>query len=132
MNASARHLLLCATLSGFITVALGAFGAHALAGLMSERMREAWQTAVQYQGVHSLALLAVGLLAFRFPDDRWITRSGWLMLAGILLFSGSLYLLALTGLRPLALVTPFGGFCLLAGWATLAYAIHRLPAERTP
>jgi uncharacterized membrane protein YgdD (TMEM256/DUF423 family) len=127
-----RPLLLCAAASGFVTVALGAFGAHALGDTLSGRMLTVWQTGVQYQGLHTLALLAIGLLALQRPDARWIRRSGWLMLLGMLLFSGSLYLMALSGIQVLGLVTPFGGLCLLAGWATLAYAIYRLPAERAP
>lgn len=122
-----RPLLLCAAVSGFATVALGAFGAHGLRDLLSSDMLAVWQTAVQYQGLHSLAMLLTGLLANQWPDVRAIRPAGWLMLLGTLLFSGSLYLMAVSGIRGLGIITPFGGVAFLAGWATLAYAIYRLP-----
>lgn len=132
MNATGRMLLLGAAMSGFLTVALGAFGAHALRGSLSQEMLSVWQTAVLYQGLHSLALLAIGLLALQIREHRWIIRSGGLMLLGILLFSGSLYLMALSNYRPLGMVTPFGGLALLSGWAMLAYALYRQPPAPTP
>ncbi len=107
-----------AAVSGFLTVALGAFGAHALSGRIPEALIAAYQTGVQYQGLHTLALLGVGILADR-SEDRWLSRSAWLFAAGILLFSGSLYLMAATGWRPLGIVTPFGGMAFLAGWYCL-------------
>jgi len=127
-----RPLLFCAAISGFATVALGAFGAHALRDILSSDMLTVWQTGVQYQGVHSLAILLIGLLSSQWPDARGIRPAGWLMLLGILLFSGSLYLMATTGIRGLGIITPFGGVAFLAGWATLAYAIYRLPRPTTP
>lgn len=125
-----RPLLLCAAISGFATVALGAFGAHALRDMLASDMITVWQTGVQYQGVHTLAVLVIGLLGIQLPDARWIPRAGWLMLLGILLFSGSLYLMAVTGIRVLGAITPFGGLAFLAGWAALGYAIYRQAPER--
>ncbi|MCW8907036.1 MAG: DUF423 domain-containing protein [Sedimenticola sp.] len=124
-----RLLLFCCALSGFLVVALGAFGAHALAASLTPKLQATYQTAVEYQGLHTLAALAITLLSLHFPESRWLTRAGWLMLLGILLFSGSLYLLALTGIRALGMITPFGGLTLLLGWAMLAFAVLRLPGR---
>ena len=101
----------------FLAVALGAFGAHGLRSALESRgMLEVWNKAVFYQFVHAIALLVLGLY-------RTINRGAWwLLFAGILLFSGSLYLLALTNLRWLGAVTPLGGLCFLAGWAWLVFA----------
>ncbi len=134
MNAvtASRRLLLCAAISGFVTVALGAFGAHALRNTLASDMLTVWQTGIQYQSLHTLAMLAIGLLSIQLPDARWIKRAGWLMLLGILLFSGSLYLMAVTGITMLGAITPFGGLSLLAGWTALGYALYRLPRTNGP
>jgi uncharacterized membrane protein YgdD (TMEM256/DUF423 family) len=102
-------------------VAAGAFGAHGLRARLSAEMLAVWETAARYQLYHALALLAVALAAARWPAPGW-SAAGWLFAAGILVFSGSLYLLALTGVRWLGAVTPLGGLCFLAGWAVLAWA----------
>ena len=122
----ARNFLLMASISGLLVVVFGAFGAHALEARLPVGHLIWWQKAVNYQGLHSLALLAVGLLAIYHPS-RVLAYAGWFFLAGILLFSGSLYLLTLTDLRGLGLVTPFGGTAFIAGWACLALAAWRLP-----
>jgi uncharacterized membrane protein YgdD (TMEM256/DUF423 family) len=102
-------------------VAAGAFGAHGLRARLSAEMLAVWETAARYQMYHALALLAVALAASRWPAAGW-GAAGWLFTAGILVFSGSLYLLALTGVRWLGAITPLGGLCFLAGWAALAWA----------
>jgi uncharacterized membrane protein YgdD (TMEM256/DUF423 family) len=122
----ARNFILIAAISGLLLVMLGAFGAHALQAHLSAGHLIWWQKAVNYQGLHTLALLGTGLLALQYPS-RALSSAGWLFLAGILLFSGSLYLLTLTDLRSLGLVTPFGGIAFIAGWGCLAYAAWRLP-----
>ncbi|WP_428610083.1 DUF423 domain-containing protein [Sedimenticola sp.] len=132
MNTLSRYQLIAGALCGFVTVALGAFGAHALRASLSNEMMAVWQTAVQYQGLHSAALLLTGLLGLHFPSGRWIRIAGWLMLAGIVLFSGSLYLMALSGLIWLGFITPLGGVCLLAGWAALVFGLLRRQASKTP
>jgi uncharacterized membrane protein YgdD (TMEM256/DUF423 family) len=104
-----------------IGVACGAFGAHALRDSLAPRMLEVWRTAVTYQLVHALALFAVAFVASRYETVA-TNIAGALLAAGILLFSGSLYLLATTGMRWLGPITPLGGLCFLAGWAVLAYA----------
>jgi uncharacterized membrane protein YgdD (TMEM256/DUF423 family) len=107
-------------------VAAGAFGAHALRRLVPLDQLAVFETAVRYQIVHALALLAVAWACTRWPDRR-IGVAGGLFVAGIVLFSGSLYLLVLTGVTRLGLLTPFGGLAFLAGWGWLAFAVGRQP-----
>jgi uncharacterized membrane protein YgdD (TMEM256/DUF423 family) len=123
MNRVARIFLVLCAINGFLTVGLGAFGAHALKGRISSELIEIFQTGVAYQGLHTVGLALVGLLLLKFPVNRWLTGSGILLVAGIALFSGSLYMLALTGYRGLGMVTPFGGISFLAGWLALVMAI---------
>ena len=104
-------------------VALGAFGAHALKARLSPEMLAAYETGVRYQMFHALALLAVAWASTRWPGSAAITASGWLFVAGTVLFSGSLYALSLTGVRGLGAVTPIGGVAWLVGWACLAWAV---------
>src|ERR1700738_340549 len=102
-----RLFISLAALSGFLAVGLGAFGAHALRGRLSVEALQVFQTGVAYQMYHALALLAVGILLARFSTDgsAWLSAAGWLFVAGSVLFSGSLYLLALTGTTWLGGVT---------------------------
>jgi len=104
---------------GFLGVALGAFGAHALKARLSPDLLAVWHTGVQYQFYHALALLLVGLMVRQAPQP-WLQGAGWCFLAGTLVFSGSLYALSLSGLRALGAITPLGGLLFLAGWALLA------------
>lgn len=101
-----------------LAVVSGAFGAHALEDRLASDDLDLWQTAARYHMYHALALLAVA-----FVTERWggtlTAAAGWLFLAGVVLFSGSLYLLSLTGVRLLGVVTPFGGLCFILGWAAL-------------
>lgn len=122
-----RLFLLLGAISGFITVALGAFGAHLLRGEVAPRLYDAFQTGVDYQGIHALALLLIGLLAEKSPSP-WLGRSGWLIFSGTLLFSGSLYLMALSGIGAFGIITPIGGSALLLGWLALALALVQRPA----
>jgi len=122
-----KSFLIIGSLSGLATVILGAFGAHALEGQLSAQQLTWWHKAVNYQGLHSLALLATGLLALVVIPSGMLKWAGWLFLAGILLFSGSLYALALSGIRGLGMLTPFGGLAFMAGWVCLAVAAWRLP-----
>jgi uncharacterized membrane protein YgdD (TMEM256/DUF423 family) len=121
-----RLWLVLGALSGLLTVALGAFGAHGLEGRLGPQAMDWWDKAVAYQGLHALALLVSGLLGLH-TRQRALTIAGWAYSAGTLLFSGSLYLLALTGERWLGAVTPFGGTAFLVGWGALATAAWRLP-----
>jgi uncharacterized membrane protein YgdD (TMEM256/DUF423 family) len=104
---------------GFLAVAAGAFGAHALRARMSAEMLAVWETAARYQMYHALALLAVAVAAARAPAGAW-TAAGWLFTAGVAVFCGSLYLLAFTDTRWLGAITPIGGLCFLAGWVAMA------------
>lgn len=112
------------SLSAFLAVAAGAFGAHALRSRIAPDLLAVYETGVRYQLVHALALLAVGLAAARWPSSGW-TAPVWLFAAGTVLFSGSLYTLALTGTRWLGAITPLGGVCFLAGWALVLLASLR-------
>jgi uncharacterized membrane protein YgdD (TMEM256/DUF423 family) len=125
MTSAARVFLAAGGLAALAAVALGAFGAHALKGRLSPEMLAVWHTAVEYHVFHALGLLAVGLVAAQLPESALLKWSGWLMLAGIVLFSGSLYALALTGVRWLGVVTPAGGTAFLAAWALWVIAILR-------
>ena len=110
--------------SGFVAVAAGAFGAHALRARLSAEMLAAFEVGARYQMFHALALLAVAWAVGRWPGPA-ASAAGWLFVAGTVLFSGSLYLLALSGIRWLGAITPFGGVAFLAGWACLAWAAWR-------
>ena len=110
--------------SAFIAVAAGAFGAHALRSRLGPELLAAFETGARYQMYHALALLAVASALTRWPVPA-VRAAGWLFVAGTALFSGSLYLLALTGVRSFGAVTPLGGLALLAGWLTLVVGIWR-------
>jgi uncharacterized membrane protein YgdD (TMEM256/DUF423 family) len=125
MPTTARLFLVLAALAGAIAVMLGAFGAHALRAKLGADLLAVWNTAVQYHFWHALALFAIGLVALHLPESAALRWAGWLMLAGIVVFSGSLYALALTGVRGLGAVTPFGGVAFILGWLTLAWALMR-------
>jgi uncharacterized membrane protein YgdD (TMEM256/DUF423 family) len=123
MLPAAKLFVLLGALAAALGVALGAFGAHALRARLSADMLAVWQTAVQYHLWHALGLVAIGLLAQHLPASVPVRIAGWLMLAGIVLFSGSLYVLAASGPRWLGAVTPFGGACFIFAWLALALAV---------
>ena len=120
-----RGFLMLAAFFGFTGVALGAFAAHGLKSRLSAEYLAIFHTGVTYQLVHTLALLGVALLATQIPG-RLITWAGASFAIGILLFSGSLYLLTITGMSKLGIVTPFGGLAFLVGWVCLGLAAWRL------
>jgi uncharacterized membrane protein YgdD (TMEM256/DUF423 family) len=122
---SSRVVLLIAALALLVAVAAGAFGAHTLAKQVGPERIAVWQTAVQYHAWHGLAIFGVGLLMRISPELRGLAAVAWCFFAGIIVFSGSLYLLAATGVTGLGVVTPVGGIAFLAGWATLAWAVAR-------
>ena len=111
-----RTTLVWGSINAFLAVALGAFGAHGLKNIATDAALQTWETAAQYHFYHALALLLIGILARDYP--RAII-AGRFMLAGIVLFSGSLYLLALTQIKMLGAITPLGGVCFLLGWLWL-------------
>ncbi len=119
------RFLMIGALSGAIGVAAGAFGAHALRDTVEPRLLEVFETAARYQMYHALALVAVGLVASRWPTNLLAT-AGWLFVVGTLFFSGSLYAMTFTGIRALGAVTPVGGVCFIAGWLCLAVAAAKI------
>jgi len=119
-----RTFALTGAVLAFLGVALGAFGAHGLAGRVPPADLEIFETGARYHMYHALALLLVSWAATRWPGGT-VHLAGWLFVAGTVLFSGSLYLLVLTGQRWLGAVTPLGGVALLLGWGLLAWRIFR-------
>jgi uncharacterized membrane protein YgdD (TMEM256/DUF423 family) len=119
-----RVFALIGAVLGFTGVAAGAFGAHALRARLTAADLAIFETAARYQMYHALALLGVAWVVGRWPGAA-ATMAGWLFLAGTVVFSGSLYLLVLTGARWMGAVTPLGGLALLAGWLALAWAVAR-------
>ena len=123
MPAVSKLFLLLGALAAMVAVMLGAFGAHALRAKLSPDLLAIYGTAVQYHFWHALGLLAIGIVAIHLPASVPLKWAGWLMLAGIIIFSGSLYLLAVTGARWFGAITPFGGTAFIAAWAAFAWAV---------
>ncbi|MBU2913179.1 MULTISPECIES: DUF423 domain-containing protein [Reichenbachiella] len=108
-----------------LTVAIGAFGAHGLKGvLMQYDTVEIFETAVRYQGMHAIALLVLGVLTMQY-ETKWLVRSAWLFVLGVVFFSGSLYVLSVTGIKFLGAVTPIGGVLMILGWLSLIFSLKR-------
>ncbi len=123
-----NHFLTISGICGFLGVAIGAFGAHGLKIRLSTLGTLAsFETGVQYHFIHTLSLLAVAILLRSNPDSALLKSSGYLFLAGIIVFSGSLYILSITGQKWWGAITPIGGVCFLAGWITLTVAAIKNP-----
>lgn len=120
-----RLTLTLGAIYGLLAVALGAFGAHGLTGRVSAERLVTWATGADYLGLHALALLAVGALLALRPGDRLLALAAGCLAAGALVFSGSLFVLVLTGMRWWGAVTPFGGLTLILGWLLLAVGAWR-------
>lgn len=114
-----------ASILGGLAVALGAFGAHALENRVEERLLEVFETGVRYHFYHALALIAVVVALNMWPTSNLPAIAGWLFVAGIVIFSGSLYLMTFTGIRMLGAITPIGGVAFIAGWVCLAMTALR-------
>lgn len=113
-----------------LAVAIGAFGAHGLEGRVTEKMVDRWATGAHYHIIHALALVAIGLLMAKFHDQASLLQTaGWLLFAGIVLFSGSLYTLVLTGVTKLGAVTPLGGLSFIIGWILVTIAAVKSSAS---
>lgn len=136
MNSSSEKMLRLTAALGVAAVVIGAFGAHGLKGAFEARQLDTryllgiYEKGVQYQFYHTLALGLVALLLQYRPDNKWLLRSGWLFLAGVAMFSGSLYLLACRDLLPFSVgwagpVTPLGGLCFIAGWVSLLVSSYQ-------
>ena len=119
---SLKIFIILASLNAALAVGLGAFGAHSLKTKISADLLATYQTGVQYHFYHALGLFAVAFVASQFPAAGLVKWAGWLMVAGIVLFSGSLYGLSVSGIRWLGAITPFGGIAFIAAWLLLAWA----------
>jgi uncharacterized membrane protein YgdD (TMEM256/DUF423 family) len=120
-----KTFLLLASIFGGLAVALGAFGAHALSDRLTAEQLNTFEIAVRYQFYHALALIGVVVALGRWPAVGAAAWAGWLFVAGILIFSGSLYLLVFSGVRWLGAITPIGGVAFIAGWICLAWVALR-------
>ncbi len=119
---TSRGFVLSGAILGAIGVAAGAFGAHAVANSVTPERLKAFETAARYHQIHAIAIVAVGLIGAAWPSSK-VKMAGYLFLSGIILFSGSLYMLVLTDTGWLGAVTPFGGLALISGWCALAWAM---------
>ncbi len=124
-NAGGKALVALGAVLAALAVALGAFGAHALKARLAPDSLAIWQTAAQYHFWHALGVIAAGLALAQVPGSGWLRAAGILLALGVLLFSGSLYALALSGVRGFGAVTPFGGLAFILGWLALAIGAWR-------
>jgi len=123
MPQTAKVFLILGGFNAALVVLLGAFGAHGLKARMTAEMLAVYQTGVHYHLFHALGLIVVGLVATQISDSAYLRWSGWLMLVGIILFSGSLYVSSVSGLHWLGMITPFGGISFIAAWILFVIAI---------
>lgn len=117
-----KTILMTAAILLALAVALGAFGAHGLKAKLSGDMMQVYKTGVEYHFYHALGLLLIGILSFHIPSG-YLNLAAFLLFAGVVIFSGSLYVLAITGIKWLGAITPLGGLCFIAGWLMLFLAI---------
>ncbi|MDP9725334.1 uncharacterized membrane protein YgdD (TMEM256/DUF423 family) [Priestia aryabhattai] len=117
-----KLFLIIGAINAMLAVALGAFGAHGLEGKISEKYLEVWKTGVQYQMFHAMGLFVIAFLLSKFPQSSLLTASGWIMFAGIVLFSGSLYVLGTSGIKVLGAITPLGGVAFIVAWILIVVA----------
>jgi uncharacterized membrane protein YgdD (TMEM256/DUF423 family) len=117
-----KVFIVLGAINAFLAVALGAFGAHGLEGKLEPKYLEVWKTGVTYQMFHATGLLIIGILSGKLPANSLLSWSGWLMFIGIILFSGSLYVLSVTKIGVLGAITPLGGLSFLAAWILIVIA----------
>src|SRR5690625_1785033 len=120
-----KFLFIIGAINGFLAVALGAFGAHGLEGKVSESALKTWEKAVHYQMFHTVSILLTGIALLKIQSSA-LVWAGWTFFIGIILFSGSLYFYSTTGIRSLAMITPFGGIAFLIGWILFGYAMMKI------
>ncbi len=120
-----RLLIFCGALCAALSVILGAFGAHGLKSRLPPEILATFETGVQYQFYHALGLILIGIVVQFTKASAMVTAAGWLMLAGIVLFSGSLYAICFSGIRSLGMITPVGGMAFIVAWLLLAIGILR-------
>jgi uncharacterized membrane protein YgdD (TMEM256/DUF423 family) len=118
-----KVFLFIGSISMMLAVMLGAFGSHGLQGKLTEKMLNAWNTGVHYHIIHAIGLLVIAMLLDKLGHQSLVVWAGWFIVAGIVLFSGSLYALSLTGISKLGIITPFGGTAFIIGWIMLAVAV---------
>ena len=123
MPALAKLFLVLGGVNAALVVILGAFGAHGLKSRISGDMMAVYHTATLYHAIHALGLIAIGLVAAWVPDSGYLKSAGWTMLAGIVLFSGSLYVLSVTGARWIGAITPIGGMAFVIAWILFCVAV---------
>ncbi|MBW8348437.1 DUF423 domain-containing protein [Bacillus sp. IITD106] len=122
-----KIFIIIGAINAFLAVALGAFGAHGLEGKLEPKYLEVWKTGVTYQMFHALGLIAIGIIGRNISVSSLLSWSGWTMLIGIILFSGSLYILSTSGIKILGAITPFGGIAFLISWVLLiVFAVKHL------
>ncbi|MCR2821315.1 DUF423 domain-containing protein [Lederbergia panacisoli] len=122
-----KIFIIIGAINAFLAVALGAFGAHGLEGKLEPKYLEVWKTGVTYQMFHALGLIAIGIIGRNIPVSSLLSWSGWTMLIGIVLFSGSLYILSTSGIKILGAITPLGGVAFLVSWVLLIiFAVKHL------
>lgn len=119
-----RFFFTAGAIMAFLAVALGAFGAHALKNRLTPDMLDIFEVGVRYHTYHALGLLAVAWATSRWPESN-VTAAGWAFIVGIIIFSGSLYILSMTGMRWFGAITPLGGLAFLIGWAILVWSLGR-------
>jgi uncharacterized membrane protein YgdD (TMEM256/DUF423 family) len=124
---SVKLFLILGGVNAALVVVLGAFGAHGLKARITAEMLAMYQTGVHYHLFHALGLLVIGIVAAQVVDSVYLKWAGWLMLVGIILFSGSLYLVSVGGMRWLGIVTPFGGLAFIAAWILFVLALIKAP-----
>jgi uncharacterized membrane protein YgdD (TMEM256/DUF423 family) len=120
-----KLFIILGAINAFLAVALGAFGAHGLEGKVSAHYLEVWETGVQYQMFHAAGLIAIGIL-MQLTNAPMLSVAGWLMFAGIIFFSGSLYVLAVSGVSILGAITPIGGVLFLAAWVLIIIGVVKI------
>lgn len=120
-----KLFVLIGSINMLLAVGLGAFGAHGLPGKLSERMIEIYQTGVQYHMIHAIGILIIAIVADRLGSPAMLLWAGWAMFIGIVFFSGSLYILSISGVKILGAITPIGGLFFMAGWLLLALGVLR-------
>jgi uncharacterized membrane protein YgdD (TMEM256/DUF423 family) len=123
VNITAKLFLILGSANAMLAVILGAFGAHALKARLDESLLKVYHTGVEYHFYHALGLILIGIIALNIPVNIWLKNAGWMMLAGIFLFSGSLYLLSLLNMRWLGMITPIGGLLFILSWLSLCIFI---------
>jgi uncharacterized membrane protein YgdD (TMEM256/DUF423 family) len=125
INLTAKLFLLLGSANAMLAVIFGAFGAHALKARIDESLLKVFHTGVEYHFYHALGLVLIGIIALNIPVNTWLKSSGWMMFIGIMLFSGSLYLLSILNLRWLGMITPVGGLLFILAWLSLSIAVFK-------